>query len=67
MNWRGCKEADWLGLKWSNWLSLDPDEGELAEMPTDEGLYRIRNRSRNGLEYIGETGRSVRGRVRALA
>lgn len=67
MNWPGYEEPDWLGLKWSDWISLDPDQEELAEIPTDEGLYRIRHQTRNGLEYIGETGRSVRGRVRALA
>lgn len=67
MDWRGYQERDWLDFKWSGWLSLDPDKDELAEIPTDEGLYRIRHRSRDGLEYIGETGRSVRGRVRALA
>lgn len=67
MDWRGYEGRDWLGIEWSGWLSLDPDKGELTEIPTDEGLYRIQHRSRDGLAYVGETGRSVRGRVRALA
>ena len=67
MNWRGYQKSDWLGFEWSDWLSLDPNTGELGTMPTDEGLYRIRHQNRSGLEYIGETGRSVRGRVLALA
>ncbi len=34
---------------------------------TDPGLYRVRHCDRDGLEYIGQTGRSTRGRVSALA
>lgn len=58
---------DWLGIEWGNWVNLDPSAGYLSELPTDEGLYRVRHLDRNGLTYIGETGRSVRGRVRSLA
>ncbi|MDL0145541.1 GIY-YIG nuclease family protein [Halobacterium salinarum] len=59
--------ADWLGVEWSNWGTLDPGGDHLSTFSTDEGLYRVRHPARPGLEYIGETGRSVRGRVRALA
>ena len=58
---------DWLGVNWSNWGTLDPDGDHLSTLPTDEGLYRIRHPARAGLEYIGETGRNLRERVRALA
>lgn len=58
---------DWLDLDWSPWRPLDPAEGTLSRMPTDPGLYRVRHADRPGLEYVGETGRSTRGRVRALA
>ncbi|GAA0237009.1 GIY-YIG nuclease family protein [Haladaptatus pallidirubidus] len=57
----------WLGLEWSSWHSLNPASGDLASLPTDEGLYKISNPDHGGLVYIGETGRSLRGRVRALA
>ena len=67
MNWRGYSDPDWLGLEWSAWLSLDPNDGDLGRIRTDEGLYRVRHLDRTGLAYVGETGRSVRGRVRALA
>lgn len=67
MNRGGYDDLDWLGLNWSKWISLNPEEGVLATLPTDPGLYRVRHRDRDGLTYIGETGRSVRGRVRALA
>lgn len=67
MNWQGYHELDWLDFEWSEWLSLDPDDGELGAIPTDVGLYRVRNRGHSGLSYVGETGRSLRGRIRALA
>jgi len=47
--------------------TLDPGGDHLSTFSTDEGLYRVRHPARPGLEYIGETGRSLRGRVRALA
>ena len=67
MNWRGYEDPDWLGFEWSPWLSLDPEAGDLATIPTEPGLYRVRHRDRAGLAYVGETGRSLRGRIRALA
>lgn len=59
--------ADWLGVDWSNWGTLEPAGDHLSTFTTDEGLYRVRHPKRTGLEYIGETGRNLRGRVRALA
>jgi len=57
----------WMDLSWSDWRSLDPQDAQLSSISTDPGLYRVRHLDRDGLEYIGETGRSTRGRVRALA
>ena len=59
--------SDYLGLDWSDWISLNPDEGNIENLSTDPGLYRVRHTSRDRLMYIGEAGRSVRERVRALA
>lgn len=59
--------ADWLDLGWSDWRSLDPGEGALSAIPTDEGIYRVRHPEYRGLVYVGETGRSTRGRIRSLA
>jgi hypothetical protein len=56
-----------LDLEWSEWLPLDPDRGALSSLPSDAGLYRVRHPEFDRLVYIGETGRSTRGRVRALA
>ena len=58
---------DWLDLNWTEWRSLNPADGDVSTISSDPGLYRVRHRDRNGLEYIGETGRSTRGRVGALA
>ncbi len=57
---------DWMGLNWSEWTSLNPDDNQLSTIDTEPGLYRVKHKKRNGLEYIGETGRSTRGRVMAL-
>lgn len=62
----GVEASDWLGFEWSPWLSLHPDDGELHTLATDPGLYRVRHDAYEGLIYIGETGRSLRGRIRSL-
>jgi len=62
----GIYSPDWLGFEWSPWISLDPDNEELGTLSTDAGLYRVLFFFFDGLIYIGETGRSLRGRVRSL-
>ncbi|WP_227376264.1 GIY-YIG nuclease family protein [Haladaptatus halobius] len=59
--------TSWINLDWSSWHSLNPESGDLASLSTDEGLYRVSHPDHDGLVYIGETGRSLRGRIRALA
>ncbi|PCR90312.1 hypothetical protein CP557_07035 [Natrinema ejinorense] len=66
-NESGTLDQDWLGFNWTPWMSLHPDDEELGELPTDHGVYRVRHDAYEGLVYIGQTGRSLRGRVRALA
>ena len=56
-----------MGFEWSPWRSLNPADGELSEITTNSGIYRVRHLDRDGLTYIGQTGRSLRGRLRALA
>lgn len=67
MNKTSLYSDNWLDLEWSEWLSLDPKAGDLSTISTAPGLYRVRHLERDGLEYIGETGRSTRERIRALA
>lgn len=63
------ESIDWLDLPWSEWHPFRT----LGEMPgtntltTDPGLYRVRHEAYDRLVYVGETGRSTRGRVGALA
>lgn len=58
---------DWLDFEWADWQSLNPSSGFLSSASTNEGLYRVRHPQYDGLVYIGETGRSTRGRIRSLA
>jgi hypothetical protein len=51
----------WGGLSWSPWVPFDG--ADFVEIPTGPGLYRVRSVGRRGLVYIGETGRSLRGRL----
>ncbi|MBX0297068.1 GIY-YIG nuclease family protein [Haloarcula nitratireducens] len=66
MNEAGVYDPDWADLEWSPWLQLDADGDELSTLSTDAGLYRVRHDAYEGLIYIGETGRSLRGRIRSL-
>ena len=63
----GVLDDDHMEFEWSRWIELHPDNGALSELETDPGLYRVRHEAYEGLVYIGETGRSLRGRVRSLA
>lgn len=57
---------DWFGLDWTSWMRLNPSNDRLSRVSSSAGLYRVRHRDKDGLEYIGETGRT-HGRIRALA
>lgn len=58
---------EWLGLNWSEWRILNAETSELGNIPTTPGIYRVRYPNLSGLEYIGETGNSLRQRIRHLA
>ena len=54
-------------LTWSDWYPLDGGTEVYRNVPTKQaGLYRIRTSQFNSLIYIGQTGRCLRERVRAL-
>lgn len=65
-NEAGVYDGDWFGFDWSPWRSLHPDSDGLSPVPTDPGVYRVRHDAYEGLVYIGETGRSLSGRLHAL-
>lgn len=66
MNISGIYDRDWVDLDWSPWQSLRPTQDSQTGLPTVSGLYRVRHAELDGLVYIGETGRSIRGRIGAL-
>jgi hypothetical protein len=52
-------------LVWSEWLPLDePFPRDVP--PSAAGLYRIRAAGESSLAYVGQTGRSLRGRLGSL-
>ena len=57
----------WEGHDWSDWYKMEKATvGPTAKAPDVPGLYRVRCVGRAGLTYIGETGRSLRDRLRQL-
>lgn len=61
------RSQNWADLEWSDWTRLNCDNSDLSDFPTTSGLYRVKHEDREGLEYLGQTGRKLRERVRALA
>lgn len=62
------KTTLWGDLLWSQWIPLNSNlKTYQEEIPTLSGFYRIKSNSYEGLIYIGQTGRNLRERTRALA
>lgn len=60
----------WLSVKdkayvWSAWVPLE-EALRGPVLPSTPGLYRIRRVGQDDLDYIGQTGSSLRGRLRML-
>jgi len=53
-------------LTWSAWVSFRTQHDAFSTLPTNPGVYRVRPVGHNQLIYIGQTGRSLRERVRTL-
>ena len=53
-------------LEWSDWLPL-LGISRNTTVPRIPGIYRVRRRDFDGLDYIGQTGRSLRERLSALS
>ena len=59
--------ANWRGLTWTRWVPLDAPARAVSAIPTGAGIYRVRIVGINErLAYIGQTGRNLRERTRAL-
>ena len=53
-------------LQWSEWVPFAPSTEGFRAIPRAPGLYRVRAMGHTSLVYIGQTGRSLRERVRTL-
>ena len=56
----------WGDLQWSNWLDAKEDYSFLQDVSRLGGFYRIRAKQKEGLVYVGQTGRNLRERLSAL-
>jgi hypothetical protein len=56
--------SDWCELMWSPWTPLN--DRNLLGIPRMPGLYRVKAIGEDGLVYIGQSGRSVSGRLQQL-
>lgn len=57
----------WENHAWSEWYPLDAAIApRKAKAPNIPGLYRLRCKGHGGLIYVGETGDSLRKRLRQL-
>ncbi len=54
----------WCGLPWSRWVPFS--ESDFRDIPPSAGVYRVKPVNKDILVYIGETGRSLRERLRTL-
>jgi hypothetical protein len=54
-----------LDTHWTEWAPLE-ECMETARIPPEPGLYRIRARGDELLAYVGQTGRTLRERLRSL-
>lgn len=56
----------WGGHSWTEWIGLENKNREILQITTKPGLYRVRISDEQELAYIGQTGRSLRQRIRKL-
>ena len=56
---------DWYNLQWSPWVHFR-DKDSFKLFPNSPGVYRIKPVGRAELFYIGQTGRTLRERLRSL-
>jgi hypothetical protein len=61
-------DSDWCDLSWGTWVSFSsPSSVFRQQLSTEGGVYKVRIEGEGSLAYIGQTGRSLRERVRTLA
>lgn len=63
VNAENVESQDWLGFEWSDWSILKPGSNKISNVPETPGFFRIKQTSRPGLEYVGQTGRDLKERI----
>lgn len=58
-------EPTLLDLDWTAWRALEGSWND-RDLPGGPGLYRIRRVGQDALDYVGQTGRTLRARLRDL-
>ena len=58
---------NWCKLNWTDWYPLDGQRKPFQNIPQTMGFYRICSKEYKQLMYIGQTGKSLRGRIRMLS
>ena len=58
-------DKNWCGLHWSPWLNF-VDKQFLSQIPSLPGVYRVKGKGQQRLYYIGQTGRTLKNRLREL-
>ena len=58
--------SSWENLSWTRWVPLENKHRDLSRIPNQPGIYRARPVDGTILAYIGQTGRSLRQRMREL-
>ncbi len=57
--------SNWCNINWTPWNSFT-DKERFKAFPNEPDFYRVRALERDELFYIGQTGRTLRERVRDL-
>lgn len=55
---------EWCGLQWTEWIPFS-NNNLLSQLPAKPGLYKIRPVGSDFLVYIGQTGRSLKERMKS--
>ena len=55
---------EWCGLQWTEWIPFSDNE-LLSKLPSKPGLYKIRPIGYDFIVYIGQTGRSLKERLKS--
>jgi len=59
-------DSNWCELSWTPWVKFSGQRSDWRKLPGGSGVYRVRPVGQRFLMYVGQTGRSLRGRLHDL-